>query len=81
MSVIKARVVSERTSGSRVILASPISPAITGDGGIDIICGICGTTLIRRARPNLALHNILIRCPRCHQCNDTEEMIVNSTRY
>ena len=74
MPIMKARIISEAKSDNRVILAPSTSPAIICDGSLDIICGACGTMLIKHARPFLAIQNMLIRCPCCHQCNDTEQL-------
>ena len=75
MPIMKARVISKAKFGKRSILTPPASPAITCDGRLDIVCGACGTMLIKRAHPFLAMRNILIRCPRCHQCNDMEQLM------
>lgn len=79
MPTIKARVILEAKAGGRSILAPPASPAITGDGSLDIICGACGAMLIKRAHPYLAIRSIIIRCPCCHQCNDAEQVMAGST--
>jgi phage FluMu protein Com len=72
MSTMKARVVQEPEARCRSIIAPPTAPAIKGSGSLDIECGGCGTVLIQRAQPYLALHNVVIRCPKCKQCNDTD---------
>jgi hypothetical protein len=72
MPTIRARVTVEANAGGKTILAPPTVPAIAGDGSLDIICGGCGAVLIEHARPYLNIRSILIRCPRCHQCNDPE---------
>ena len=72
MSTMKARVVPEPETSYRSILAPPTAPAIKGDGSIDIVCGACGTILIQRAQPYLALRNMVISCPKCKKCNDIE---------
>ncbi len=74
ISVIQAKVVSTDNIDRKNILVPNASPAITGDGSVDLVCGYCGTALIKHARPNLAICNMIIRCPHCHQCNDTLDM-------
>jgi hypothetical protein len=71
MPTVKARIVPEPEARGRSIIAPPIAPAIRGNGSLDILCGGCGTVLIERVQSHLALHNMIIRCPRCRQCNDT----------
>jgi phage FluMu protein Com len=72
MSMMKARVLPEPQARSRSIVAPPTAPAIRGNGSLDIVCGGCGTVLIQNAQPYLALHDMVIRCPKCKQCNDTK---------
>ena len=72
MSTLRARVIPEQDTGQRIVLAPPAAPALRGAGSIDIICGGCGTLLIQSAQPYLVLHDLVIRCPTCKQCNDTE---------
>jgi hypothetical protein len=74
LSVLRAKVVSGKNKEGKDILAATSLPVISGDGSIDVLCGTCGTILIKHARPYLAIRNILIRCPRCHKCNDTLDM-------
>jgi hypothetical protein len=71
MPTRKARVVQESVASGRSILSPPGAPAAVGRGQLDILCGACGTVLIARAQPSLPIHNIVIRCPICRQCNDT----------
>jgi len=72
MLTMKARVINEVDARHRIILSPPAAPAVSGDGSRDIVCGACGTVLIERAHPYLALRNLVIRCPKCKQCNDTD---------
>jgi hypothetical protein len=74
VSVLRAKVVLGKTREGKDILVPTASPVISGDGSIDVLCGTCGTILIKHARPNLAIQNMLIRCPHCHRCNDTLDM-------
>ena len=67
-----ARAIPEPTTGDRIVLAPPAAPAMIGNGSTDIVCGACGTVLIQRAQPHLTIRNMVIRCPNCKQCNDTD---------
>ncbi len=67
-----ARAIPEPIGGDRIILALPFAPAMRGNGGTNIVCGACGTVLIERVQPYITIRNIVIRCPNCKQCNDTE---------
>ena len=66
-----ARVIQEPMAAGRCILSPPGAPAAVGRGQLDILCGGCGTVLIAHAQPALPMHNVVIRCPICRQCNDT----------
>jgi hypothetical protein len=68
VSVLRAKVVFGKNGADRDILISTVSPVISSDESIDVLCGTCGTILIKHARPNLAIQNMLIRC------NDTLDM-------
>ncbi len=70
MSTIRARLIQGPEVRNRIVLSPPAAPALKGDGSLDIVCGGCGTTLVQSAQPHLALHAMLIRCPKCRQCND-----------
>ena len=72
MATTRARVIPEDDTGHRIVLAPPAALALKGAGSIDIVCGGCGTVLIQCAQPYLVLHDLVIRCPNCKQCNDTE---------
>ena len=72
MPTIRARVIPGSETLHRIVLAPPAAPALKGDGSLDIVCGGCGTLLIQSAQPYLVLHDLVIRCPKCKQCNDTE---------
>jgi len=72
MLTMKARIVTELDARHRFILSPPTAPASDGEESLDIVCGACGTVLIDSAHPYLAFRNLVIRCPKCKQCNDTE---------
>jgi hypothetical protein len=67
-----ARAIPEPAAGDRIILAPPLAPAMRGNGSTNIVCGACGTVLIERVQPHLTIRSMVIRCPNCKQCNDTE---------
>jgi predicted RNA-binding Zn-ribbon protein involved in translation (DUF1610 family) len=67
-----ARAIREPIGGDRIILAPPSAPAMRGNGNTNIVCGACGTVLIERVHPHLRIGSMVIRCPNCKQCNDTE---------
>ena len=73
-SVLRAKVVFGNNGADRDILISTVSPVISSDGSIDVLCGTFGTILIKHACPNLAIQNTLIRCPHCHRCDDTLDL-------
>jgi hypothetical protein len=74
----KARVIPEAKTGTRIVLAPPAAPAITGNGSLDIACGGCGAVLVKSAPECLAMREIIVRCPYCNQCNDIDRLIARS---
>jgi hypothetical protein len=67
-----ARAIPDPIGSDRIILAPPSTPAMRGNGSTDIVCGACGAVLIERVQPYIAIRNMVIRCPNCKRCNDTE---------
>ncbi len=71
MLTMKARLVPEGDASHRIVL-SPPAAAVGRRGGRDIVCAACGTVLIEQDHPYLSLQNVVIRCPKCKQYNDTD---------
>jgi len=69
---MKARIIPELDAQHRIVLAPPAAPEDNGDENLDLVCGACGAVLIQRGDPYLGLRNLVIRCPKCRQCNDTD---------
>jgi hypothetical protein len=77
---MKARLIRESEVNRKAVLSPTAGPAVTGDGGLDIVCGACGTTLMQHVQPALALREMVIRCPACKRCNDTEWLRLDNRR-
>ena len=69
---MKARIIPELDAQHRIVLAPPLVAEVDGDEKLDLVCGACGAVLIQRGDPYLGIHNLVIKCPKCGQCNDTD---------
>jgi hypothetical protein len=72
MPAMKARIIPESEARSGSILAPLTTPAVKGNGNLDIVCGACGSVLIQHITLSLQFRKAIIRCPQCNQCNDIE---------
>jgi len=66
-----ARVINEPAEGTRTIIAPGKPPAFQGSGTMSILCGRCGTLLVKDIEEG-EISSIVVKCPFCSAFNDID---------
>jgi uncharacterized Zn finger protein (UPF0148 family) len=66
-----ARLIDEPAKGTRTVIAPDKPPAFEGKGTLSILCGRCGTPLVKNIEEG-QISSIVVKCPFCGAFNDID---------